>query len=164
MKVYRLYRLRGLIGGLIGCLGMNLALNLAPVQAGQADFLPQIGAAAQQAERECNHLMHDNADEYVNCLDTLDRDVKGKAKDVQLKRLGFAYFGWVGATRWGRTSLPGSDEAALRYYLRFLPLQQQLKITDQDLCGTVAGSCQERLAQLDEIKKVVAAKKRAKKP
>ncbi len=163
MKVYRLHglhRLRGLIGGLIGCVGMNLA----DVQAGQAEFLPQISAAAQQAERECNHLMHDNADEYINCLDTLDRDVKGKTRDVQARRLGFAYFGWVGATRWGRTSLPGSDEAALRYYLRFLPLQQQLKITDQDLCGTVAGSCQERLAQLVEIKKVVAAKKSAKKP
>ncbi len=163
MKVAEWQGLRGirvLIGVGLGCLG----LNFADLQAEPVDFLPQISAAAQRAERECNDLMHDNADEYVSCLDAVGAAVKGKSPDATAKRLGTAYFGWVGATRWGRVSLPGSDEAALRYYLRFQPLQQKLKITDQDLCRSIAGDCKERLAQLAEIKKVAAAKQAAARP
>lgn len=148
-------------------LGLSGWLGLSGVQAGAVhgqDFLPQISLAARQAEAGCNHLMHDNADEFGTCLDAMGAAVKGKTPAAQAKRLGIAYFGWVGATRWGRVSLPGSDEAALRYYLRYLPLQQQLNITDLDLCSTMAGDCKERLAQLVEIKKVVAAQKLPKKP
>ena len=151
--------------------GLSGLLYLSTVQAGPlngvvngSDLLPQISLAARQADVGCNHLMHDNADEFGNCLDAMGAAIKGKTAQAQAKRLGIAYFGWVGATRWGRISLPGSDEAAVRYYLRYLPLQQQLKITDLDLCSSIVGDCKERLAQLAEIKKVVAAKKPPKKP
>lgn len=119
-------------------------------RAGVAD----IAAAAQRAHDTCNELMHDNADEFDACLDALDAEVTGKAKGkskevgATRERLGLAYFGWLGATQWGRTGMPGADEAALKFYWRFLPLQRKLKLSDEQMCAVMAGDCKVRQAQL----------------
>ncbi|MEN9864688.1 MAG: hypothetical protein RL748_278 [Pseudomonadota bacterium] len=142
----------------IGLIMMAGAGHALPALAGPTP-LAQIAASAQQAQTRCQEFMHDNADEYVSCLNALGAAVKGKTVAAQAEKLGIAYFGWLGATHAARVSLPGSDDAALHFYLRFTPLQQQLKISDLDLCGTFAGDCKVRLAQLDEIRKVVAVQK-----
>lgn len=147
----------------VGVFWMASAWQVMPAFAATTP-LAQIAASAQQAQKRCQEFMHDNADEYVGCLNALGAAVKGKTAAAQAEKLGIAYFGWVGATHAGRVGLPGSDEAALHYYLRFTPLQQQLKISDLDLCATFAGDCKVRLAQLDEIRKVAAAQKAPAKP
>lgn len=131
---------------------IGVALGLGWLAGGAlAAEMAEITAAAQRAETECNQLMHDNADEFMSCLDALADRVKGRDKRAQRERLGLAYFGWVGATRWGRVGMPGADEAALKYYLRFLPLQHQLQLTDEQMCPVLSGECKVRLAQLREI-------------
>jgi hypothetical protein len=126
---------------------MPIVLLTMPVAQAAGEDLAMIATAASMAQKQCN-LMHNDADEYVACVDALGQEVKGKANLAQYQRLGIAYFGWVGAVHWGRVGLPGADEAAQRYFLRFRPLQKQLKLSDEALCSTVPGDCKVRLAQL----------------
>ncbi len=125
-----------------------IVLFAVPVAQGAVADLAMITNAASMAQKQCNDLMHDDADEYVACVDALGQEVRGKGHSAQYQRLGIAYFGWVGAVHWARVGLPGADEAARRYFLRFQPLQKQLKLSDEALCSTVPGDCKVRLAQL----------------
>ena len=127
-----------------------IAVFLAVMQTAQAaeSGIHIITKAASMTQAECNELMHDDAEEYLACVDALGQEVKGKTDAAQYQRLGIAYFGWVGAVYWGRVGLPGADAAARRYFLRFRPLQKQLKLSDEALCPAVAGDCKLRLAQL----------------
>lgn len=107
-----------------------------------------ISHSANNAQQRCNDLGHDNMDEYVSCTDALVKAVKGKAATASQQRLGILYFGWVGAEHWLRVGLPGSQEAAKRYFRQFRPLQQEMALTDQTLCAALAGDCTVRLAQV----------------
>lgn len=108
--------------------------------------------AADDARRQCQAFMHEDADEYVSCLDSLlARENLALAPRERVdRRLGLAYFGWVGANNSARIALPGAVEATTRYRRIFRPLQRQMMITDQALCRAVEGPCEARIAQLRE--------------
>lgn len=137
----------GLTASLLAC------LLILPVQATFASsanaVVPElVRASALQAQQRCNDLGHDNMDEYVSCTDALFLAVKGNNAAAFQQRLGILYFGWLGAERWQRVGLPGSEEAAKRYFWQFRPLQKKLGLNDQSLCAVLDGDCTVRLAQV----------------
>ncbi len=128
-------------------------LLILPVQASFASstnaVVPElVRASALNAQQRCNDLGHDNMDEYVSCTDALFLAVKGNNAAAHQQRLGILYFGWLGAERWQRVGLPGSEEAAKRYFWQFRPLQKKLAFSDQSLCAVLDGDCTVRLAQV----------------
>lgn len=127
-------------------------LPLSPVVAAgavtDAQMMASVTAAAHMAQQRCYEFMHEDADEYLSCLNALDGAVKGKSASANWQRLGISYFGWVGANNSARVSLPGADGAAVHFLLRFRKWQRQLGIADDVLCQSVAGDCPARLAQI----------------
>ncbi|MES2259149.1 MAG: hypothetical protein V4724_11545 [Pseudomonadota bacterium] len=130
---------------LLSCSSRGYALDTASAP---AVALSVITAAAGDARQRCFGFMHEDADEYVSCIDALDQAVPARQANAKYTRLGINYFGWVGANNSARLSLPGSERAAQHYLRRFRKLQQQLGIEDEALCGSVAGDCVSRLAQI----------------
>ena len=109
--------------------------------------------SADEAQRRCHEYMHDDATEYISCLNALLTAIKGKGRKAQQQRLGISYFAWVGANNSARLSLPGAEAAAQFYLPKFRQLQGQLKITDQDLCPSIVGDCKARVAQYLQMEK-----------
>ena len=103
--------------------------------------------STDEAQRRCHEYMHDDATEYKSCLNSLLAAIKGKDSKAQQQRLGISYFAWVGANNSARLSLPGAEAAAQFYLPKFRQLQNQLKITDEYLCQSIAGDCKARVAQ-----------------
>ncbi|MFD2273134.1 hypothetical protein ACFS07_23975 [Undibacterium arcticum] len=122
-----------------------------------------IGAAAASAQQRCYEFMHEDADEYVSCIDALDNAVGARSANASYRRLGINYFGWVGANNSARLSLPGAEAAAQHYLPRFRKQQRQLGIADAALCPSVAGDCRTRLAQIKamelEISQLAASRR-----
>ncbi len=109
--------------------------------------------SADEAQKSCYEYMHDDATEYSACLQALLTAVKGKSLTAQQQRLGITYFAWVGANNSARLSLPGAEQAAQTFLPKFRALQKQLKISDQDLCPSIAGDCKARVAQYLQMEK-----------
>lgn len=125
---------------------------MAPVSAGIGTDMAIVAAAAAEARQRCHAFMHEDADEYVGCIDTvLRRAETSKDGPEQLARqLGVVYFGWVGANNSARIALPGASVAAERYRRLLRTLQTRLAISDEKLCSAVPGDCRTRIAQLIE--------------
>ena len=124
-----------------------------PVSAPLPPELSTIKKSADAAQHACYEYMHDDAREYVSCLNALVDGVKGKGVAAQQQRLGIVYFAWVGANNSARLSLTGAEAAAQMYLPKFKSLQKQLRIADEALCLTIAGDCKERLAQIAQMEK-----------
>lgn len=122
----------------------------APAAHGTTTAISVVAKAAAEARKRCHEFMHEDADEYTACIDTLVAEVKTRAAPAERRRLGILYFGWVGANNSARIALPGADAAAQRYLPRFRHLQESLHIADADLCGTIEGNCTTRMAQVRE--------------
>lgn len=135
-----------------------------------AELNPQqmaIKAAADAAQKECYELLHDDAMEYTACINAVLAEVKGKGQAQNQKRMGILYFAWIGANNSARLSLPGSEEAAQFFLPKLRKMQKQMKLSDAELCPTVAGECKARVAQMERMEqdiKDIAAAKAAKKP
>lgn len=107
-----------------------------------------LGAGAAQAQT-CHVYMHEDADEYVSCMDALLGRVR--APDADATRLGIAYYALVGALNSARVSLPGAEAASRKYFQLVRQLQARVKIDDDALCPVVAGDCASRLATLQRM-------------
>ena len=155
-SIRRLNRLGGLLMILFALQACERA-DMTPVSAGVANSagttdMKIVAFAASDARQRCHVFMHEDADEYVQCVDSvLQQSASSGDKSARLpRRLGVAYFGWVGANNSARIALPGALQAAEHYRHLFRSLQVQLAISDEALCSTVPGTCHSRIAQLVE--------------
>ena len=143
--------------------------KLAAASAAAASVVPAsdiavIKNSAEEAKGRCFAYMHDDATQYASCLDALFAGVKGKDAIAQQRRLGIAYFAWVGANSSARLSVPGAQAVAKSYLPKFQRIQRRLHIADEALCLSVAGDCKTRLAQMAQMERELAASKQAAKP
>jgi hypothetical protein len=70
-----------------------------------------------------------------------------------VEQLGTAYLGLVGCVSAARIATLHSDVCAQAYLARVDPLRKRFKLSDQDLCPTVAGDCRSRLAQIEALRR-----------
>lgn len=118
------------------------AETLAPLQKSVQD-------GAESARKKCYGLIHHDTYEFSYCV--LDQ-VRAE-KNASAKRLGYEYFAWVGNLNSWRMSMPGSEESAYEFLRRYRITQAKLRISDADLCRTVAGDCVARLAKQQEMER-----------
>ena len=153
---------RGLIVAL--CTGLATLAIGACDQAGQRSGsvdLVMATQAASAARQQCHVFMHEDADEFTNCIDailartTTSADLGRRAQLHQ--KLGISYFGWVGANNSARVALPGAAAAAQRYLSTFRPLQRALGLEDAALCQVLEGDCATRVAQTVEQEQALVA-------
>lgn len=117
--------------------------------AGPSDAsLDIVNGAAHDAQRRCYEFMHEDADEFVSCIDALEQQIDGRDSSSRWRRLGVRYFGWVGANNSARVALPGAERAAQRYFERYQAVRRQLDVDERRLCSAIPGDCEGRLAQI----------------
>lgn len=123
--------------------------SAAGAAAGNVD-MARVTHAAGGARSQCQDFMHEDADEFVSCIDAVvARRVAGESERASAEReLGITYFAWVGANNSARIGLPGAAQATDKYRRLFQSLQRRLGMTDRALCAVVAGDCELRTAQL----------------
>lgn len=92
--------------------------------------------------------MHEDADEFISCIDALDGAMRGHDAAARYRHLGTTYFGWVGANNSARVALPGSEQAAAKYFLQYQQLRCRAGMDEAVLCPVVPGDCAVRLAQI----------------
>jgi hypothetical protein len=108
-----------------------------------------LNEAVQQTSQACLHEMHHDTDEFSACVDARLLSAAGKP----LEQLGTAYLGLVGCVSAARIATLHSDVCAQAYLARVDPLRKRFKLSDQDLCPTVAGDCRSRLAQIEALRR-----------
>lgn len=119
-----------------------------------ADTLDTLKTSASNTQKQCQMLLHHDAEDYVDCVDAL---LRAHPKH-DATRLGTAYFGWIGALNSARMSFPGANEAADRYLRQFRKTQKILKISDATLCSSVPGNCTQRTARMLQMEALPALK------
>jgi hypothetical protein len=107
-----------------------------------------VAAGANEAKGRCFRLVHEDAYEFLECVDALVKDAEAHRPLQAARRLGLLYFGWVGAVACDRLSMGGAAEASRRYRPLFRAEQRRLQVSDEVLCATVEGDCLERLVRL----------------
>lgn len=113
----------------------------------QDKLLESIRTAALETQKQCQMLLHHDAEDYVDCVDAR----RQTERTPSARRLGIEYFGWVGALNSARMSFPGAHEAADRYLRLFRRTQRHLKISDERLCTSVPGDCIQRIARMRQM-------------
>lgn len=108
-----------------------------------------LNEAVQQTSQACLHEMHHDTDEFSACVDARLLSAAGKP----VEQLGTAYLGLVGCVSAARIATLHSDACARGYLARVDALRKRFKLSDQDLCPTVAGDCRSRLAQIDALRR-----------
>lgn len=104
--------------------------------------------ASRSARDSCQVLMHEDADAFVQCADTLLRNSPTRTLEQRHARLGVSYYAWLSATSAAKNGLPGAAAAAEHFILIFRPLQRQLRVDDDALCKTIEGDCIARNARM----------------
>lgn len=104
--------------------------------------------ASLNARNLCQVLMHEDSFEFEKCSDRLLEKLPKKNRSEQFIWLGTSYYAWLSSTSAAKNGLPGAEKAAKRYVLLFRPLQKKLRLSDQDLCKTIEGDCESRVARL----------------
>lgn len=137
---------RAAAGAVIGVLCSLQALPAWALDAAQRRALNE---AVQQTSQACLHEMHHDTDEFSACVDARLQSAAGKP----VEQLGTAYLGLVGCVSAARIATLHSDVCAQAYLARVDPLRKRFKLSDQDLCPTVAGDCRSRLAQIDALRR-----------
>ena len=102
--------------------------------------------ASRSARDSCQVLMHEDADAFVQCANTLLRDSPTRALEQRYARLGVAHWAWLSSASAAKNGLPGAAAAAEHFVLIFRPLQRQLEVDDDALCKTIEGDCVARNA------------------
>jgi hypothetical protein len=119
--------------------------------ANAAALPPAVARASLHAMEQCQEYMHEDADEYVACMNAVAAAIPRKRANTSAALLGHYYYAWVGANNSARMSLPGAEEAARIYLKAFRPLQRKLKLDDQTLCAAVPGDCAARVARIVQM-------------
>ena len=114
-----------------------------------------LNEVVQQTSQACLHEMHHDTDEFSACVDARLLSAAGKP----LEQLGTAYLGLVGCVSAARIATLHSEECARGYLARVDALRKRLKLSDQELCPTVAGDCRGRLAQIEALRRGSKPKK-----
>ena len=137
---------RAAAGAVVGVL---CGLQALPAWALDAAQRRALNEAVQQTSQACLHEMHHDTDEFSACVDARLQSAAGKP----VEQLGTAYLGLVGCVSAARIATLHSDVCAQAYLARVDPLRKRFKLSDQDLCPTVAGDCRSRLAQIEALRR-----------
>lgn len=106
-----------------------------------------IAEAATSAQTRCYKHMYRDTHAYAQCL----RDLRHAQSDSPLQKLGIEYFAFVGALSYLRVGHLNADQIAAEFLKDYRLTQQQVGISDADLCRTIPGDCTVRLAQTREM-------------
>lgn len=120
----------------------------------QDSSLNRVRAAALLTQKQCQMLLHHDAQDFVDCVDGLLKP----ERNASIRRLGIEYFGWVGALNSARMSFPGATDAADHYLRLFRKTQRKLKISDEHLCASVPGDCVQRNARMLQLEALPPSK------
>lgn len=137
------------------CLYVLMLLTPATAMASSVNT-DEISAAALATQQQCQMLLHHDAEDYVDCVQARLR----AERKPGTKKLGIAYFGWVGALNSARMSFPGATDAADHFLRQFRPLQRKLKVSDTALCATVPGDCVQRNARMLQMEALPAVREK----
>lgn len=126
------------------CCGTVVA---APQGKAARDWREPVVAAEADAQNRCYRLIHHDTFAFESCL----RALLATEKKATPRRLGVEYFGFVGALNSARMGMLGAEQTAWEFMTRFRATQHKLKIGDAELCATIAGDCEVRLARLKQM-------------
>ena len=126
---------------------LNLFGGASPSLAASSDDaqktqLATIRAAALHARDTCFKQIHFDMVEFEDCIKALSVPKKTDAA----QRLGYAYFGFVGALSANRGGTLGAMPMAWDFARTSRSLQKKLAIDDAALCSTIEGDCDIRRA------------------
>lgn len=99
----------------------------------------------------CRPLMHEDADEFLDCVRVRTRPGRPSTRAAEQRRLGAYFFAWTFADLSAALALPGAQEAARELFDASLKLQTRLVISDADLCKLLNGPCQRVLNRKKEL-------------
>jgi len=102
-----------------------------------------IKKSAQKTQDACMQFVQMNVFEFEECVNA--RLTKTRLPPAE--RLGIVYMGFVGALSAQRMGSQGSQQVAWSFGKQAQKVQKLLRITDQNLCATVPGDCDSRLAR-----------------
>ncbi len=136
---------------------VDAAQSAQPVKAPNAPvaWQAQVTAAARDAQAHCHGEIHHDTFAYEQCVSKM-ADTEPSA----VRRLGIDYFGYVGAMNSQRLSMMGAEESAHVFLERFRRAQKQFRIGDLDLCRTVPGDCDARVAGIKFMERATPARRR----
>jgi hypothetical protein len=112
-----------------------------------ADTRQQLATAANLAQERCYRTIHHDTFAFQVCIQRLLQDEAAATP----KRLGIAYFGWVGAVNSARLGMLGAESTAYDFLLQFRATQKVLRIDHETLCRAIAGDCAARLALMRQM-------------
>lgn len=106
--------------------------------------------AAKSAQVSCYTLIYRDANAYNQCI----RNLADAQKAQRYKKLGVEYFGFVGGLAYRRIGQMGAEQSAAEFLARYRKTQASLGVSDADLCASVPGDCETRIAQAREMESV----------
>jgi hypothetical protein len=102
---------------------------------------------AKLAQDACYKLIYRDANAYNQCI----RNMADTHKAGQYTKLGIEYFGFVGGLAYRRIGQMGAEQSASEFFSRYRKTQIGLGVGDADLCTSVPGNCETRIAQAKEM-------------
>ena len=118
---------------------------------GAADLDPKnkqaITDGAKLAQDACYKLIYRDANAYDQCI----RNLAGTHKAAPYTKLGIEYFGFVGGLAYRRVGQMGAEQSASEFFSRYRKAQIALGVSDAELCTSVPGNCETRIAQAKEM-------------
>ena len=121
--------------------GTSPSLAATPDEA-QKTQLATIRASALLARDTCFKQIHFDMVEFEDCIKSLSASKKTNAA----QRLGYAYFGFVGALSANRNGTLGAMPMAWDFARTTRSLQKKLELDDAALCSSIEGDCDIRRA------------------
>lgn len=112
--------------------------------------IESIKLGAQSAQEQCYMKIHFDTFEYLDCINHLTKNFSVNSS----QKLGIYYFGYVGAMDSVRTGMYGATNTAWFLLKKFRKIQKELRVSDSELCESVPGDCQTRLAQIKLMDKM----------
>jgi hypothetical protein len=109
-----------------------------------SDPLQQVTAAAAAAQADCYGRIHHDTYAFESCVLGLLKT----EREPDARRLGIEYFGYVGAMNSARMGMQGAETTAYVFLTRFRRTQKRLGLGDIELCRSVPGDCEVRVARI----------------
>jgi hypothetical protein len=104
----------------------------------------------------CQIKIDDDTLEFKRCILKRASEIP-KTLDQKLTKLAIYYYGWLASVVAAKNGIPTS-EATARYFLpQFRGIQEELKISDLDLCHTIPGDCVSRNARMLQMQAALTA-------
>jgi hypothetical protein len=112
-----------------------------------AELRARLGAAATKAQERCYKLIHDDTYAYARCL----RGLLDAEPNPTPERLGIEYFAAVGALNSARMGMRGAEDTARDFIGRYEKTRRVLGLDEREVCASVPGDCDVRLAQMRQV-------------